>query len=147
MTSSESTVEQAGWLDRSLFGLSAAGIPLVVVALLRLGRAGGLLVEMVCALLFGRAIWFAAAGSPRRLQTVPRVLAYAELGPDAIATITGFWVWVWRPFVASPKRLWRPGSDHADWLERIHAFALVALFAIHTARMAIYVSPSRGRLT
>ena len=81
------------WLGPGLFVLSIAGLPLSGLILARLGRRGGVVLEAACTLLFARAIHFVVTGTPARLRTLPRLLAYTELAVDGMAAASGFWVW------------------------------------------------------
>ncbi|MHB1413855.1 MAG: MBL fold metallo-hydrolase [Chloroflexota bacterium] len=133
------------WLGRALFAFSLAGLPLANLVLARRGRKGGLLVQAASVLLFARAVQFVITGTAARLRTLPRLLAYAEIVGDGLATLTGFWVWVWRPFVAS-RQTARPRLRTAgDWVARLNAVAVAAMFVLHAVRMAIYLSPGQGR--
>ncbi len=80
-----------------LLALSAAGVPIGIVVLRRLGRLGGLLLEGVIGALWLRACAMLTAGTARRLRLLP--LLYAETALDGLATLAGFWAWVWRPLV------------------------------------------------
>lgn len=86
-------------LDTVPFALSAAGVPIGIFALRRLGRLGGLLLEVASGALFVRAIVMVAAGTPRRLRAIPRLLLFAETCVDGLAVAAGFWAWVWQPFI------------------------------------------------
>jgi hypothetical protein len=100
-------------------------------------------VVTACLLLFARAIHFTATGSAARLRTIPRLLAYAEIPCDATAAALAFWAWV-RP------QLFRRRTGGSDRMEsegspgRLAYLGLIATFALHTVRMAIYISPGRG---
>jgi len=132
------------WLGRGLFVLSVAGLPLSVLALSRLGRVGKLMLQVASTLLFARAVQFVVTGAPARLRTFPRLLAYAELVVDGLATLSGFWVWVWQPFVA-PRFGHQSRTRPTAWAPRLSKLPVVAMFVLHTVRMAIYVSPGQGR--
>jgi hypothetical protein len=141
-------------LDRMLFALAAAGVPIGIVALQRLGRFGGLLLEAAMSALFVRAVAMVGAGTATRLRVISRVLLFAETAVDALATAAGFWAWVWRPFVRPV--LMKPAGAHtvrrqvsmkregATWVTPVAIAAWMSAMALHTARMAIYISPGRG---
>jgi hypothetical protein len=145
--------------DRILCALSAAGVPIGILALSRLGRRGGLLLELAAGALGVRAVAMLIGGAPRRLQVLPRRLLYAETALDGLATAAGFLAWVWQPFVRpallerGPKgarpsrrvRAWRHArGSGAVWVAPVAVAAWMAALVLHTARMAIYISPGRG---
>lgn len=145
--------------DRFLFTLSAAGVPIGIFALRRMGRLGGLLLDVAAGALGVRALVMLAMGTARRLRLLPRLLLFVETALDWLATAAGFWAWVWRPFVrpmlmerastGARLRLWvharlpAKGSSTA-WMTPLAIAAWMAALVVHTARMAIYISPGRG---
>jgi hypothetical protein len=99
------------WLGRALLALSAAGWPLSMLVVRRLGRAGDLVVDVACTLLFARVAYLVLTATPARLRALPRVLVFAELVADAVAAATGFCFWVVGPLVVfEPSGRWRPVS-------------------------------------
>jgi hypothetical protein len=130
------------WLDVLLFGLSATGVPLALLARRRLGRLGGLLLEGSACALGVRAGMMMAAGAGRRLRPILRVLLVTETALDGLAVVAGFSAWVWRPFVRRAAPQW-DGTMH--WVAVSALAAWLAGSVVHTARMAIYISPGRGR--
>jgi hypothetical protein len=147
-------------LDRMLFALAAAGVPIGIVALRRLGRIGGLLLEAVMSALFVRAVAMVGAGTAERLQVIPRLLLFAETAVDALAMVMGFWAWVWRPFIRPvlmkpagahtvrrrwPRRRLSVNREGATWVTPVAVAAWMAAMTLHTARMGIYISPGRGK--
>jgi hypothetical protein len=105
-------------LDMLLFALNSTGVPIGIVALRGLGRLGGLLLEVAIGALFVRAVAMVAAGTAPRLRQIPRLLLFAETAVDALATVAGFWAWVWRPFVG-PALMKRAGARvRRRWLRR-----------------------------
>ncbi|MGZ3603225.1 MAG: MBL fold metallo-hydrolase [Ktedonobacterales bacterium] len=145
--------------DRFLFALSAAGVPIGIFALRRLGRLGGLLLDVAAGALGVRALVMLATGTAQRLRAVPRLLLFAETALDWLATTAGFWAWVWRPFVRPlPVGRTRAGATRRRWVRvrspakesgtaSVTALAIamwMAALVVHTARMAIYISPSHG---
>lgn len=145
--------------DRFLFALSAAGVPIGIFTLRRLGRPGGLLLEVAIGALGVRAVAMLAMGTARQLRAIPRLLLFAETALDGLATAAGFWAWLWRPFVRpllekrggaalarhQRMRLHTPAKETGATLVTPAATALwMAALVVHTARMAIYISPGRG---
>jgi hypothetical protein len=122
-----------GW---GLFALSAAAIVLMGGALPRFGRPGRLLQTMATGILLARALFFVASGVPRRLRAVPRLLAFVELGADAVATLAGG--------VAVARHTGSPAPSEEHRTDAVLHVAAVAAFALHTVRLAIYLSPGRG---
>ncbi len=158
-SSSGSNPHQTRRLDAALFALSIAGIPIGIVAVRKLGRFGGLLMEAAIGVLGIRAVFMLGGGAARRLEVVPRVLLFLEIAADGLAAAIGFWAWVWRAFPRTALPV-RAGNDQIglQWLRR-HApqrqisdswatplamAAWMAALSVHIARMAIYISPSRG---
>jgi hypothetical protein len=149
-------------VDMGLVALSASGVPIGIVALRRLGRLGGLLLEVAASALGIRAVAMVATGTPRRLQPVPRLLLYVEAAMDGLAAVAGFWTWVWRPF-SRPTRAKRAGRGvgrhwrwrtlpsargmGTAWITPVAIGAWMVALILHTARMAIYISPGRGLQT
>jgi hypothetical protein len=129
------------WLDVVLFALSATGVPIALLALMHLGRLGGLLLEIAIGALGVRAWMMVAVGTGRWLQPVPRLLLVAETALDSLGVVAGLWTWVWQPFVraARPKRV-----TTGTWMTPVAVAVWLAASVIHTARMAIYISPLRG---
>ncbi len=152
-----------GWAGKVLLSLSVAGLPLVLFALRRSGRRGGLLVEAGCGVLFARDLTMAATGMPAKLRPVPRLLLLAEVGVSGVATLAGLPAWVRRslpqtPPPAPPSRRRAPGAAHRarpggeaaaaarrQAAVRVATVAAATTFALHTAREAIYLSPGHGR--
>jgi hypothetical protein len=144
-------------LNTVLFVLSAAGVPIGIVTLRSLGRLGGLLLEVASGALCWRASAMVAAGTARRLAFVPRLLLFAETAVDGLTVVVGFWAWVWRPFVrpvlgeraSQGQHRWlrtRPTASGTDrsWATPVAIVGWMAALVLHTARMAIYISPGRG---
>src|SRR5271166_3932187 len=71
-------------LDKLLLALSAAGVPIGLVATRRMGRLGGVLLEIASGALFLRACVMVAAGTARRLQVIPAILLFAETIADGL---------------------------------------------------------------
>lgn len=144
--------DRLGWL---LFALSAGGLPITWLALRRGGRLGGLLLEAGCAVLLARDAAMVAGGAPGRLRVVPRLLLFLELAANVTAVVAGFRRWVAEPmFGRAPEKVQsaertgeRHGSDTsiASAKLRVSEVAAGIVFILHTARMAIYLSPGRGR--
>ncbi len=143
------------WLGRVLLSFSVAGLPLVLFVLRRLGRRGGLLVEAGCGTLFIRDSTMAATGTPAKLRPLSRLLLFAEIATSGVATVVGFWAWVWRPFVSRSARKER-ATKHAarkfrrgtpprgQAVVRAASVAAAVTFVLHAAREAIYLSPGHG---
>lgn len=146
-------------IERFLFALSAAGVPIGIFTLRRLGRLGGLLLDVATAALGVRALVLLATGTAQRLRVVPRLLLFIETALDWLATTAGLWAWVWSPFVR-PMLAQRAGTGtrprrrvHARlpakrnstaWVTPLATAAWMAALVVHTVRMAIYISPGRG---
>ena len=111
------------WLGPLLLSLSAAGTPLVIIVLQRFGRPGGLAVTAGCGVLLARDAAMTVTGTPARL------LLLAEVATSGTAVCSGLRAWGWQ----------RSGPEWAA------TAAATATFTLHTARMAIYLSPDHGR--
>ncbi len=148
--------------DRTLFVLSMTGAPIGILALRRWGRIGGILLALASGVLLVRACVLIALGAVARLRPIPRLLLFAETALDGIATVAGFWAWVWRPFVR-PAKMNKPGPGArrrrtlskgnqrraskeigGTWVTAVAIGAYMAAQGVHVVRMAIYISPSRG---
>jgi hypothetical protein len=135
-----STVSPPTPRDVLLFAASASGVPIAALLLRYGGRRGGLLLEAASVVLGLRAATMIAAGAGGRLRTVPRLLLYTEAVVDGLAMVSGCWAWVWEPFLR-PKGL-RPKAH--IWVALVAITSWIAASIVHTARMAIYISPDRG---
>jgi hypothetical protein len=80
--------------------------------------------------LLARSIQFVLSGTPAQLRRIPRDLAYVEVGIDALAVVSG---------------LVRQQGAHSRW-RRLNDLAVMAMFVVHSVRVADYVSPGNGRL-
>jgi hypothetical protein len=118
-----------------LLALGGAGIPLSLLVLYYLGQIGGILVVLASAALCWRALAMLAAGAASRLQAIPRLLLVGETMLDGLTVAVGIWAWVWRPWAHEPGEEWIVPLAIALW---------TSILVVHTARMAIYLSPSRG---
>jgi hypothetical protein len=123
----------AGWL---VLGVSAAGYPLTDIALRQGGRRGAVVAESVSAGLALRDLAMIVGGAPRRLQRVPAGLLILELAAAATASAAGL-----RPVLA------RQSADEAlsPRAAAAQRAAIGTLFALHTVRFHIYLSPGQGR--
>ena len=126
-----------------LFIASATGAPIAALLLRYGGRRGGLLLEAASVVLGLRAATMMAAGAGGRLRTAPRLLLYAETALDGLTIVSGCWAWVWEPFLR-PKG-GRPKARR--WVAPLAITSWIAASAVHTARMAIFISPDRGLRT
>jgi hypothetical protein len=124
-----------------VLGLSACGYPLTELAVRRGGVPGAAAVAAVCAGLTARDMAMVAGGSPGRLRRVPAALLYAELGVGVVASAAGC-----RALLGA-----RPAGQAAAastcGAGNVRRAAVAALFALHTIRFAIYLSPGQGRRT
>jgi len=120
-----------------VLGLSACGYPLMQLAVRRWGRRGAAVAECVCAGLAIRDASMVASGIPARLCAVPVALLRLELAAATAASLTGV-----RPLLrAGPAGTAAPpGATDTLWRA-----AVAALFALHTIRFGIYLSPDQGR--
>jgi hypothetical protein len=137
-------------MESLLLMLSATGVPIGIVANRRWGRASGLMLEASISALWVRACVMLANGATRRLRVVPTLLLCAETVTDGLTATLGMWAWVWRPFVSpvlghkSRPAQRQKGRSNYTLVASLAASAWAVSLAIHTARMAIYVSPGRG---
>jgi hypothetical protein len=158
-TSRSSPVQRRSRLEMALFALSAADVPIGIVALRRLGRLGGLLLEVATSALDVRAVAMVATGALSRLRLVPRLLLYAEAAVDGLAALAGFWAWVWQPDIRPTpgeragagmgRRRWvwivPPAKETCNaWVTPLAVCAWMVAVVLHTTRMAIYISPGRA---
>jgi hypothetical protein len=119
-----------------VLGLSACGYPLTQLAVRRGGVPGAAVAETVCAGLAVRDMAMVAGGVPGRLRRVPAALLYLELGAGVVASAAG-----WRTMVSAPSADQAPAAGAG----KVRRAAVAALFALHTIRFAIYLSPGQGR--
>jgi hypothetical protein len=142
-------------LGRVLFAVSAVAVILMGIVLPRLGRLGYALQTVATGILFGRALQFIASGAPRRLRRAPRVLLFVELVVDGVATFAGCRAWIGRSVAgrsvaASPETPAGPKGEHRGGVAgkrraaQVTTITAVASVALHTLRLAIYLSPTRG---
>jgi hydroxyacylglutathione hydrolase len=124
-----------------VLGLSACGYPLTQLAVRRGGLRGAALAELVCGGLAVRDASMLASGVTDRLDTVPAALLRLETAVGVVASLAGL-----HPLLSArpDRRTASPGVGAADNLRRA---AVAALFALHTVRFAIYLSPGQGRRT
>jgi hydroxyacylglutathione hydrolase len=122
-----------------VLGLSACGYPLTQLVVRRGGVRGAALAELVCGGLVIRDASMVASGVTDRLDTVPAALLRLETGVGVVASLAGL-----HPLLSARpgRRTASPGAGAADNLRRA---AVAALFALHTVRFAIYLSPGQGR--
>jgi hypothetical protein len=144
--------DREGWV---LFAGSAAAVVLMGIVLPRFGRLGCALQKVSTGILFGRALQFAASGAPRRLRRAPRVLLFVELVIDGVATFAGCRASIRRLVAgrsaaasqetpAGQKGAQQESMVGTRRAPDVTTIAAVASFALHTLRMAIYLSPTRG---
>jgi hypothetical protein len=53
-----------------------------------------------------------------------------------VAAASGLWVWIWQPLARHRAA--------TQWQMCLNRIAVAAMFMLHTARMAIYLSPGHG---
>ena len=116
-------------------GLSACGYPLTQLVVRRGGLRGAALAELVCGGLAVRDASMLASGVTDRLDAVPAALLRLESAVAVVASLAGL-----HPLLSARPdgRTASPGAGAADNLRRA---AIAALFALHTVRFAIYLSP------
>lgn len=129
--------------DVMLFALSATGVPIAVLLLRCGGRRGRLLLEGASVALGLRAATMVAVGTGRRLRAAPRLLLYGETVLDGLAMVSGFWFWIWEPYLRHKRG--RPKAH--GWVTPLAVTSWIAASVVHTVRMAIYISPDRGLQT
>lgn len=123
----------AGWLA---LGASAAGYPLTDMMLRRGGRRGAVVAESAYAGLALRDLAMIAGGAPRRLEPIPAWMLVFELAAATVATAVGL-----RPVLAGQSA----GDTLSPRAAAAQRAAAGALFALHTVRFHIYLSPGQGR--
>jgi hypothetical protein len=101
-----------------------------------------------------------AGGAPGRLRLVPRLLLFFELALNGIAVLASFTTWVRGPVLRATCH--GTGAEESEnlgvresgteaprpsppWARRVNAVAAELALLVHTIRMAIYLSPGRGR--
>jgi hypothetical protein len=94
--------------------------------------------ESLCAGLAIRDAAMVADGAPGRLRPVPAALLRLELAVGIVAALAGL-----QPLL-DPRSAGQPapGGCSADTVRRA---AVATLFALHTIRFGIYLSPDQGR--
>ena len=124
-----------------VLGLSACGYPLTQIVIRRWGIRGAAVAESVCIGLAVRDASLAASGVPGRLRPVPAALLRLELAAGLAASLAGL-----RPLLnARAADGAAPASTCAA--DTTRQAAVATLFALHTVRFAIYLSPGQGRRT
>jgi hypothetical protein len=119
--------------------LSAGGYPATQYALRRWGTAGAAVAGAVCAGLALRDAAMIRGGAPDRLRPIPAALLRAEFAVAVAASVPGL-----HPLVAA--RAAGPAVPQAARrAENARRGAVAMLFALHTIRFAIYLTPGRGR--
>ena len=122
-----------------VLGLSACGYPLTQYVIRRWGVRGAVVAEAACAGLAIRDASMLANGVQARLRPVPAALLGMELAAGVVAALAGL-----HPLLgarwAYPSSGAQPGA-----VDTVRRGATAALFALHTVRFGIYLSPSRGR--
>jgi len=94
--------------------------------------------ESVCAGLAIRDAAMVAGGAPDRLRPVPAALLRLELAAGIVASLAGMHALL----DARPPGRPAPGRCSAETVRRA---AVATLFALHTIRFGIYLSPDQGR--
>jgi hypothetical protein len=124
-------------VGRGVLVLSAMGYPLTEAVIRRFGRPGATVVGAVCAGLLARDTVLIVRGTPRVLRRAPAVLLWLEAGAAAGAA-------------ASTLRLVPDPDAFSDVVRAApgrHAVRrgwVAALFALHTVRFGIYLTPDHG---
>jgi len=119
--------------------LSACGYPATQYLIRRWGRAGAVMAGAAYAGLAIRDAAMIRGGAPGRLRPIPAALLRAELTVAVAACITGL-----GPLLAS-RPAGSAAPQRASTVENARRGAVALLFALHTVRFAIYLSPGRGR--
>jgi hypothetical protein len=121
-----------------VLGLSAIGYPLTRLAVHRWGIRGVAVTEAASAVLVIRDAAMIAAGVPGRLRPIPAALLYLEPAAGVIAVLTGL------PQLKPPSGAQAP-PPRPSGVDTVWRAACAILFAAHTIRFAIYLSPDQGR--
>ena len=124
-----------------VLGLSACGYPLTQFAVRHGGRRGAALAELACAGLAIRDASMVASGVADRLEKVPAALLRLETAVGVVACLAGL-----RP-VLTARQDGRTASPRAGAADNLRPALVAALFALHTVRFAVYLSPGQGRRT
>ena len=124
-----------------VLGLSACGYPLTQLAVRHGGMRGAAAAELACGGLAIRDASMVASGVPDRLDKVPAALLRLEAAVGVVASLAGL-----HPLL-SARPDGRTASPQAGAADGIRRAAVAALFALHTIRFAIYLSPGQGRRT
>ena len=119
--------------------LSGLGFPLTQALIARYGRRGALVAEGVAVGLLVRDAVLVRKGLPARLQPLPGLLLWLELGAAALSTVAGL--------AAVPLPSQRVQPTPAGALEALRRFAVGLLFGLHTYRFWIYLGPDHGLRT
>ena len=119
--------------------LSGLGFPLTQAVIARFGRRGALVAEGVGIGLLVRDAALVRTGLPARLQRLPGLLLWLELGAAALATLAGL------AAVARPPQ--RVQLTTAGALEALRRFAVGLLFGLHSYRFWIYLGRDHGLRT
>jgi hypothetical protein len=155
--------------------LIAGGSGVLLARGLRQDKVGGLMLAAGNGVLFLRDGALALTGAPRRLGPIPRLLLFAEVATSGIALAAGFRSWIWQPFfertlavepanTAEASVAEAPPQQNAQALPgttpgiqptaseaqfrrilSVKNAASIATIVLHTIRMAIFLSPGRGR--
>ena len=123
----------------AVLGRSACGYPLTRFVVRRWDRPGAVVVESVCAGLAVRDASMIAAGTPKRLRTLPAALLLLELAAGAVASVAGGSLLLRS---SSGQQATPPTRGDAGNVERA---AVATMFALHTVRFGIYLRPDQGR--
>jgi len=126
-------------IGAAVLGLSACGYPLTQFAVRRCGVRGAAVAECACAGLAIRDTAMIASGVPRRLRAVPAALLRLELAAGVAAALAGL-----SPLLDA-RSADRPAPATATAADTVRRAAVATLFAVHTVRFAIYLSPDQGR--
>jgi hypothetical protein len=155
--------------------LIAGGSGVLLARGLRQDKVGGLMLAAGNGVLFLRDGALALTGTPRRLSPIPRLLLFAEVATAGIALAAGLRSWVWQPFSertltiepaisaeasvveAAPQKDAQallestPGTQptateaQSGRIVSVKIAASIATIVLHTIRIAIFLSPGRGR--
>ena len=122
---------------RAVLVLSAGGYPLTEAVIRRFGRPGVTVVAAVCAGLLARDTVLIVRGTPRVLRRAPAALLWLEAGAAAGAAASTL------RLLLDPDAL-SDAARAAPGRQAVRRGSVAALFALHTVRFGIYLTPDHG---
>jgi hypothetical protein len=124
----------------AVLGLSACGYPLTQLVVRRWGLRGMAVAEAVCAGLTVRDAAMVAASVPGKLRPVPAALLRLELAAGMVASLAGLGA-----LLLGARSPGQGSATRAGAVDAVRRTSVAALFAVHTIRFGIYLSPDQGR--